>query len=79
MHEIARHAIHSTETITVAIKSLEDMVEKHRLLSKYGCKQASACVRQDLRTLCRIIDALAQRSASVHLRLQNEINLVSAS
>lgn len=76
MHDLARHAIHSTETLHVAAGSISKLIEKHRTLTSHASLHSSDRVGQDLESLSSFVENLEGRSRALQLRLQNEINLV---
>lgn len=81
MHEVARHAIHSTEVFTVTIETLEAIKAQimHLANNKLRIGQPTEVVYQ-IRTLIeaqiRILRNFSLRSQSNKERLQNEIALV---
>jgi hypothetical protein len=81
MHETARHAIHSFETLSVLADTVETMQQQVIDLSttqKGGssCAEASHQVRMHLDSQIRMLRSLFLRSQSNKERLQNEIALV---
>lgn len=80
LHEIARHIIHSNETLEVALSTLEGMQEAHQVFSEevFGKSSFSARHTQlEISGLRRTIRASFLRSKSLSDRIHNEINLVS--
>lgn len=82
MHEGARHAIHSFETLSVTIETVEAMHQHIALLADKS-KQASGIepetllqVRMHMAFQARMLHNLLLRSQSNKERLQNEIALV---
>jgi hypothetical protein len=76
MHDLARHAIHSSETLAATVKSMKTLGED---LSKIGVntvQQRSQDHTLDLRLLTKLLDGLEHRSVANEKRLQNEITLV---
>jgi hypothetical protein len=85
MHEIARHAIHSSETLAMAKETVTSLVQEHEIffkengllparsitLSKH-CKQT----RRIFRSQITLLNCLYLRSKALEERLQNEIHLV---
>lgn len=83
MHELARHPIHSTETLKVATRCANRMIAEHRQLSALRhCSEdtgIATSVSQELDFMADMLENLKLRSAAVQSRLQNEINLVCSS
>lgn len=82
MHDLARHAIHVTETLDVAVNVMAAMLNQHESLmaSLEGTSQpppASGLSKTRSRLLFyqNIIDNLRHRSTSNQQRVQNEIQL----
>ncbi|QSS55658.1 hypothetical protein I7I53_03601 [Histoplasma capsulatum var. duboisii H88] len=83
LHDIARHVIHSNETLDVAIETIDSILHEHELLiSREGStgshqiqKISAEDVTRRLYYHSREIRAIKARSASLYDRLQNEINL----
>ncbi|QSS65883.1 hypothetical protein I7I51_06734 [Histoplasma capsulatum] len=83
LHDIARHVIHSNETLDVAIETIDSILHEHELLisreGSTGSHQIQKINAEDVtRRLyyhSREIRAIKARSASLYDRLQNEINL----
>lgn len=81
LHELARHIIHSTETLNVAIETVDGMIGQHeqfckdRLLGSTLQTVFSNQTRQDLNFQCKLFKTLKSRSQALGDRLQNEINL----
>ncbi|KAH7050332.1 hypothetical protein B0J12DRAFT_93949 [Macrophomina phaseolina] len=82
LHDIARHIIHSNETLEVALSTLDGMQQAHQLFSEEV--SANEATTQDfsmrhtqleLSHLTRTIKASFLRSKSLHDRIHNEINL----
>jgi hypothetical protein len=82
MHETARHAIHSFETLGVSVETVEAMQQQAIDLSathKRGGSnrvEASRQIRTHLDAQIRMLRSLFLRSQSNKERLQNEIALV---
>ena len=76
MHDLARHAIHSTETVRVAISSISALMAKSKDLNKHKSLHTSRNTTQDLESLLGFVGNLEGRSVALQSRLQNEINLV---
>lgn len=83
MHEIARHGVHVSETLGVAIRSLNAMGQHFRELraSFDLALSAGKCERWDgvssrLAFQLQFLENLLQRSSANNARIQNEIALV---
>jgi hypothetical protein len=82
MHETARHAIHSFETLSVSVDTVEAMQQQVIDLStqdKRGDKRHAEAldqIRIHLDSQLRMLRSLFLRSQSNKERLQNEIALV---
>lgn len=81
MHEMARHAIHSSEMLAMGIETITSIIQEHDILITENpsfpfmgavCKQSG----KDLRYLCTLLKSLHLRSKALEERLRNEINLV---
>ncbi|PGH29581.1 hypothetical protein GX50_07659 [[Emmonsia] crescens] len=83
LHNIARHAIHSNETLDVAIDTIDSIVHEHELfISREGSTGPHAVpeiiandVTRRLYYHSKELRAIKTRSASLYYRLQNEINV----
>jgi hypothetical protein len=78
MHELARHTIHSTETLTTALAVVKSMIEEQRdrpPLTNPGLTSTSRTSRV-LHHQKILLECLLNRSEALGQRLQNEINLV---
>jgi hypothetical protein len=82
MHEIARHIIHSSETLAVAIETMTSMIAEHEIFLKENPSLpnvSSSLVKEIQRTFRSqrsIFKGLHLRSKALEERLRNEINLV---
>ena len=80
LHELARHIIHSTETLNVAIETVDGMIGQHEQFSKQRPLDPDLPVsnqtRQHLNFQSKLFKTLKSRSQALGDRLQNEINLV---
>ncbi|KAK7191834.1 vegetative incompatibility protein HET-E-1 [Paraphaeosphaeria sporulosa] len=82
LHEIARHGIHISETLSVAIRSLDAMQHHHAkfrtyndlVRSKKGCENWDR-VGTHFEFQLRFLQGLFQRSEANNARIQNEITL----
>ncbi|KAI3321415.1 hypothetical protein HD806DRAFT_502519 [Xylariaceae sp. AK1471] len=76
LHDIARHAIHVSETLDVAVQTIQRMVVRHEDLMRstiYG--DASQEVHSQLQFFQSFISSLRCRSNSNEKRMSNEIQL----
>jgi hypothetical protein len=82
MHEIARHAIHSSETLEMAMETLSRMIQEHQAwFDDNAAENASKTVslkpiRKSLQYQNTILKCLHLRAKAIEERLRNEINLV---
>jgi hypothetical protein len=82
MHETARHAIHSFETLSVSVETMEAMqqqvVDIATTHKRGGSGRAGASRQMQIHIDCqvRMLQSLSLRSQSNKGRLQNEIALV---
>ena len=81
LHDIARHACHSSETLEVAIDTVEAMHDQYQaFLSSSKSNSALSCptrLGQYLGFQKRMMKGLHTRSVAVETRLKNEINMVA--
>jgi hypothetical protein len=82
LHEVARHAIHSVETIEITINTMESMRQQHlefiQSLKPQIRKQLIPNITQTrMKNQVLQLNHLLQRSVSNRMRIQNEIALVS--
>ncbi|KAI4592366.1 hypothetical protein KJ359_011306 [Pestalotiopsis sp. 9143b] len=77
LHDLARHAIHVSESLDVAARTLEALnAQHHDLRSALNIdRRAWTHVRQRLLFHKQLVDSLRYRSVSNEKRLQNEIAL----
>lgn len=81
LHEIARHAIHVSESLEVTVKTVENIMQRHTVYVKGAtdsdkiARHASKHLRNRLLYLENMLVSLKYRSASNQARLQNEIQL----
>ncbi|KAL0265340.1 hypothetical protein SLS55_001305 [Diplodia seriata] len=82
LHEIARHIIHSNETLEVALSTLEGMQEAQQVFNEQSSSGSGSAVdfsarhtQLELSSLRRTIKATYLRSKSLSDRIHNEINL----
>lgn len=82
MHEIARHTIHSSETLAMAKETMTSLVQEHEIFfEENGLLPArtitlSKQTRRIFRSQITLLNCLYLRSKALQERLQNEINLV---
>jgi hypothetical protein len=79
MHDIGRHVIHSSETLDVAIDTLNSMVTQHRVFVSERTPKETATFRRTEKYLeyqSKMFRALKSRSQALSERLRNEINMV---
>ncbi|OCK73236.1 purine and uridine phosphorylase, partial [Lepidopterella palustris CBS 459.81] len=78
LHEIARHAIHVSETLVVASESVKDLQRQQRdFMAKQSLSNGTWSTAHDpFQFPLRILQSLLSRSESNQARLQNEITLV---
>lgn len=82
LHEIERHAIHSNETLGVALNTVNNMVQEHAsLLSRRNRDDSGGFVvlsqtHQYLQFQYHMLESTRARSISNEQRSRNEINLV---
>lgn len=81
MHEAARHAIHSSEILSVSVETVAAMQQQTVNMSKMDKKSAkkdagSSYVQAHIDCQARMLRNLLLRSQSNKERLQNEIALV---
>ncbi|CAG8956320.1 hypothetical protein HYFRA_00003700 [Hymenoscyphus fraxineus] len=78
-HEIARHAIHSSETLAVAIQTIEVLIEEQHSFTNLNDASRPANhqlnTRRKLRCQLSLMRCLHLRSKALEDRLRNEINL----
>jgi hypothetical protein len=79
MHEAARHATHSFETLSVSVETVEAMQQRFLYLAgkskqpSRGGPEASHRLRMHIDTQARMLRNLLLRSQSNKERLQNEM------
>jgi len=82
LHDIARHAIHSTETLGVASNTINSILRQHELLLKKQRQHPTEHIktqwqtRQYLQFQSQMFASLRARSEANELRVRNEVNLV---
>ncbi|KAI9856198.1 MAG: hypothetical protein M1813_009215 [Trichoglossum hirsutum] len=78
LHEVARHTIHSTETLDVAIETLDSMIRQHEVFvaeTSLNTNVASRQTRKYLQFQLKMFKAIRLRSQANGERLRNEISL----
>jgi len=78
MHEIARHTIHSSEIVAMAIETLNSIIQEHEIFVVDNSIEVGTYrqTEKDLRHLSTLFKSLHLRSKALEERLRNEINLV---
>jgi hypothetical protein len=78
MHEIARHIIHSSETLSIAQETLNSMSQTYDTIISTSSPAAplSSNVKAELELQASLLKCVHLRSEAVEARLRNEINLV---
>jgi len=77
LHELARHTLHSTESLDVAINTATHMIQQRSedtMLYPSGMEKQKH--EANLRFWCQVLQNLRDRSRSTDQRLKNEIQLV---
>lgn len=83
LHDFARHTIHSSESLDVAIDTIAGILGQHEWFSDAGRSYVdvdpivSRRTRQHLRFQIQMMQSLRARSKANEARLRNEIDLVS--
>ncbi|KAJ5893226.1 hypothetical protein N7495_004917, partial [Penicillium taxi] len=79
MHDIARHAIHVSESLDVSVQNIETIIKKYSLYIKSQPRNSYSGEDEDLKNKIEFfgcfIASLRHRSISNEKRLQNEIQL----
>lgn len=75
LHEAARHAIHSSETLGVAVGTVSSLQDQISTAIR-STTEASESIRMHLNFQVRMLQNLLARAQSNKERLQNEIALV---
>lgn len=82
LHEIERHAIHSNETLGVALNTVKTMLQQHarlfsnRVHAENGGLAALPRTHQYMQFQYHMLESTRARSISNEQRSRNEINLV---
>jgi hypothetical protein len=84
LHEIARHGVHVSETLSVAVRSLGAVRQHHKkftteryLDGRKGKRRSWDALGDHLEFQLRFLEGLVERSQANTARIQNEITLVS--
>ncbi len=80
LHEMARHMVHVSETLVVALQSLQGLKQQQEeFLGQHlqATKFTSTNSKSNFHWQLQLLQSLLARSESNKARLQNEINLVS--
>ena len=84
MHALARHIIHISETLEVAVRTIEDIIRDAKECSQPCCGASAAAGKKvggrtvrSLRTHASGLQNLDARSEAFYKRIKNEITLVS--
>lgn len=82
MHEIARHAIHSSETLAMAIEIMTSLIQEHEMFFEENALFPTESIAQSkqtrraFRSQITLFKCFHLRSKALEERLRNEINLV---
>lgn len=82
MHELARHTIHSSETLAIAVETMAGLVQEHEIFFEENSSlptrstTISRQTRRVFRSQVVLFKCLHLRSKALEERLRNEINLV---
>jgi hypothetical protein len=79
LHEIARHLLHSNETLDVAVDTIKRLLASYPRLFPPEKREDPALLNfhDRISALEKDVQGIKRRSESLTERLQNEINLVS--
>ncbi|KAF2179935.1 purine and uridine phosphorylase [Zopfia rhizophila CBS 207.26] len=79
LHEIARHAIHVSETLSVALESIKALQQQHQdyATQRFQDNNRWNKIRNQFQFQLRFLHGLLLRSESNKARIQNEITLVA--
>jgi Mg2+ and Co2+ transporter CorA len=78
LHDIARHAIHVTETLDVAAQNIDHIIKQHEIYTNMLADpqpRAHQLISRRLAFFQSYVGSIRHRSVSNQLRLQNEIQL----
>jgi hypothetical protein len=82
MHEIARHVIHSSEVLAVAIETVASIIQEHEIFFEENLPLSDVATTQSkelgrtFRSQRNVFKGLHLRSQALEERLRNEITLV---
>ena len=82
MHDIARHVIHSSEVLAIAIETTTSMIQEHDVFFEENptlretAPMISRQIKRDLQLHSTVLKCLHLRSTALEQRLRNEISLV---
>jgi hypothetical protein len=82
MHEIARHAIHSSETLAMAVETMNSLIQEHEIFFKEQASFPTEAIRKSkqtsraFRSQLTLFKGFHLRSKTLEERLRNETNLV---
>lgn len=76
LHDMARHAIHVSETLDVAVQTIERMLRRHKDITPSLSKEnGSQTIHSEIQFFESFISSLRHRSISNEKRMVNEIQL----
>ncbi|PVH69386.1 hypothetical protein DL98DRAFT_505830 [Cadophora sp. DSE1049] len=81
MHEIARHAIHSSETLAMAIETINSLIQEHEIFFEERASFPTEAIRKSkqtsraFRSQLTLFKCFHLRSKTLEERLRNETNL----
>ncbi|KAI1121220.1 hypothetical protein F5Y10DRAFT_256733 [Nemania abortiva] len=75
LHDVARHAIHVSETLDVAAQTIERILRRHKDLMGSTPEDGQQAVHSEIQFFESFISSLRCRSASNDKRMANEIQL----
>jgi len=80
LHEIARHAIHVSETLATALDSVQGLKRQQRDFMTEHSQSSNSCnrIQDHFRFQLQMLQSLRSRSESNQARVHNEIALVSS-
>jgi hypothetical protein len=82
MHDLARHTIHSSETLAIAVETVTRVIQEHEIFFNENTLlpmmsiMLSKQTRRTFRSQVALLKSLYLRSKALEERLRNEINLV---
>ncbi|KAF8850701.1 hypothetical protein BDZ45DRAFT_186193 [Acephala macrosclerotiorum] len=81
MHELARHTIHSSETLAMAIETIASLIQEHEIFFEENASLPLSSIilskqtRRGFRSQVTLLKCLQLRSKALEERLRNETNL----